>query len=214
MSEKLAVCTWNYKGGTGKTTIALILAQIAAQKGLKVLAMDLDQQHNLTDDLKLVGDAFRTIQVVNRIPDNAIELDVDMYVIDVHPDMNSVIKEALNFTDIVLVPVWADFHNVANLGAVWKYIQDAGLGFQQAALVKNFAENTQTAREIESVMNEQAYPVAGRLPQNRNIPRNIALGRPWLTNMDERQQAPFIFLYNKVWAAYREMLRGNFSNPW
>ena len=80
--------------------------------------------------------------------------------------------------------------------------------------MKNFAENTQTAREIEEVLNDQGYPVAGRLPQNRNIPRNIALGRPWCSGMNERQQAPFMTLYNRLWNAYREMLRGNFKSPW
>jgi len=212
--DKLAVTVWNYKGGTGKTTISLILAQIAAQKGLKVLVFDLDQQHNLSDDLNLTGGAFDKIQVLTHIPDNAAEMDVDFYVVDVHPDMNETIKEALNFSDMVLIPVWADLHSVANLGAAWQYVQDAGLGFQQAALVKNFAESTQTAREIEGVMTEQGYPVAGRLPQNRNIPRNIALGRPWCANMDERQQAPFLSLYRRIWSAYREMLKGNFKDPW
>ena len=125
--EKLAVTIWNYKGGTGKTTIALILAQIAAQKGLNVLVCDLDQQHNLSDDLTLAGDLSNKIQVTNRIPDNALDMDVEMYVIDVHPDMNSIIKEAMKFSDVVLVPVWSDLHSVANLGAAWQYVQDARL---------------------------------------------------------------------------------------
>ena len=46
--EKLAVTVWNYKGGVGKTTISLILSQTAARQGLKVLAIDLDEQRNLS----------------------------------------------------------------------------------------------------------------------------------------------------------------------
>lgn len=43
-TQKLAVAIWNYKGGVGKSTIALVLAEIAAQQGLHVLALDLDEQ--------------------------------------------------------------------------------------------------------------------------------------------------------------------------
>lgn len=207
----LAVTTWNAKGGTGKTTTALILAQIAAQKGLRVLVSDLDNiQHNLSDDLKLGGD--KRIEVIDYVPD--AQDDIDMYVLDTRPDMNDTIREALAFTDIALIPVLGDFHNIANLGVVWKYIQDAGLGFQQAALVKNCMSNTQTTREIEEVMDEQNYPVAARLPKNNNIIRNIALGKAWHYGMSTAQQAPFLALYDRVQEAYQEMLKGNFTDPW
>ncbi len=51
--NKLAVTVWNYKGGVGKSTIALILAEIAASKGLHVVAADLDEQQNLANMLNL-----------------------------------------------------------------------------------------------------------------------------------------------------------------
>lgn len=42
------IVTWNMKGGTGKTTVAMNLAYGLAEKGSSVLCIDLDGQCNLT----------------------------------------------------------------------------------------------------------------------------------------------------------------------
>ena len=43
MPNNLAVTLWSFKGGVGKSTIALTLAEIAAASGLRVLAVDIDE---------------------------------------------------------------------------------------------------------------------------------------------------------------------------
>ena len=47
----VAVSLINMKGGVGKTTIASQLAHAAALDGLRVLAIDLDPQSNLSQGL-------------------------------------------------------------------------------------------------------------------------------------------------------------------
>ena len=47
----IVVSIINLKGGVGKTTIAALLARYAANKGLKVLAVDIDPQSNLSQAL-------------------------------------------------------------------------------------------------------------------------------------------------------------------
>ena len=51
MAKKKIIATAAIKGGTGKTTTAAAIAQLAAQEGKKVLCIDLDPQANLTDFL-------------------------------------------------------------------------------------------------------------------------------------------------------------------
>lgn len=47
----IVVSIINLKGGVGKTTVAALLARYAANKGLKVLAVDVDPQSNLSQAL-------------------------------------------------------------------------------------------------------------------------------------------------------------------
>ena len=103
--EKLAVTIWNYKGGVGKSTISLILSQIAAQNNLKVLAIDLDEQKNLAETLKLSQSLFNSIEVRTELKDDFADEDFNFYVIDTHPSKDETITKALKFADIVLVPV-------------------------------------------------------------------------------------------------------------
>ena len=50
------VALTNQKGGVGKTTVTLNLAAAAADRGIRVLAVDLDPQGNLTTGLDLPAD--------------------------------------------------------------------------------------------------------------------------------------------------------------
>jgi cellulose biosynthesis protein BcsQ len=212
--EKLAVTLWNYKGGVGKSTLALILSQIAAKEGLKVLAVDLDPQRNLSETLKLSASLFPSIEVRTTLSDKFTEENYSLYVIDAHPTMDKSVLEAVKFSDIVLVPVLGDFHSIVNLSVVFDYLHKAGIGVQQAAIVKNCMSNLKVNAEVEGVLDELNYPVAGRLPRCNTLLRNIASGDKWDKYLRENQRAQFIDLYNNIWNAYKQMHKGNFSNLW
>ena len=212
--EKLAVTVWNYKGGVGKTTISLILSQTASRQGLKVLAIDLGEQRNLSETLKLSQHNFPSIEIrTDLMPEYAHE-DFDFYVIDTHPSKNDTVKKAMQFADIVLVPILTDYLSIINLRPVFNYIQSCGVGAGQIAIIKNTVTELKVFTEIENVLAEQDYAIAGRLPRNNILVRNIATGNSWDKFMRPSQREPFINLYAHVWKAYMRMLSGEFHDIW
>lgn len=211
---KLAVTVWQYKGGVGKTTISLVLAEIAAQNGLNVLAVDLDEQRNLYETLKLTGSSFSTLNVVTYLDSSFADDNYDFYVIDTHPSKDETIKSALAFADIVLIPVFGDYNSVINLRSVFDFAVSAGVGAGQIAIVKNCMTPFKVSTETESMLDEQRYPSAGRLPGSNILIRNIATGLVWDKGMRDSQKEPFYKLYSKVWRAFEKMQNGNFFNIW
>lgn len=213
-NEKLAVTIWNYKGGVGKTTISLILSQTAARQGLKVLAIDLDEQKNLSEALKLSRSNFPSIDIrTDLIPEYAHE-DFDFYVIDTHPSKDDTVKSAMQFADIVLVPILTDYLSIINLRPVFEYVKACGVGEGQIAIIKNAVTELKVSQEIEHELDEQNYPIAGRLPRNNILVRNITSGDSWDKFMRLSQRQPFLELYGRIWEAYGRMLTGEFHDIW
>lgn len=212
--EKLAVTVWNYKGGVGKTTISLILSQSAVRQGLKVLAVDLDEQKNLSEALKLSQHNFPSIEIRNELHPEYAQDDFDFYVIDTHPSKDDIVRSAMQFADIVLIPVLPDYLSIVNLRSVFDYVKSCGIGEGQIAIVKNVVTDFKLSSEIENVLDEQRYVSAGRLPRSNLLARNIASGNNWDKSMRPTQREPFINLYARVWKAYIRMLSGDFHNIW
>jgi len=212
--EKLAVTVWNYKGGVGKTTISLILSETASRQGLKVLAVDLDEQRNLSEALKLSQLNFPSIKVCTDLKQEYAPEDYDFYVIDTHPSKDETVRSAMQFADIVLIPVQPDYLSIVNLRPVFDYVQHCGLGIGQTAIVKNEVTELKVSEEIEREIDEQGYISAGRLPRSNILVRNIATGDSWDKFMRPQQREPFVCLYARVWKAYMRMLSGNFHDIW
>ena len=214
ITEKLAITVWNYKGGVGKTTISLILAEIAAKRGLKVLVIDLDEQQNLMEMLLLTKDAFPSIEIRNSLHGDYAQEDFDFFIIDTHPVQNDTVLQALKFADIVLVPIFCDYPSIMNLTNVFNFVYSAGVGEEQVALVKNCMTNLRVISDIEAIIDTHNYPVAGRLPRCNALIRNFASGLSWDKGLRKLQREPFCKLYDNLWEVYRNMLSGRFHNIW
>ena len=151
MNDKLAVTIWNYKGGVGKSTIAI---------------------------------------------------------------MDDTVKAALQFADIVLVPVLPDFNSINNLRSSFNFITSCGVGQNQIAIIKNSMNNYKISAEVERALSIQGFKSAGRLPHSNILIRNIASGNSWDKFMRPDVRESFTALYSNIWDAFRNMLKGNFHNLW
>lgn len=189
----MIITLWNYKGGVGKSTISIILAEIAASNGLRTIAVDLDDQHTLTHALGLTGSLFKTIEVRSALTDFR---DADITIVDTHQTLDNLTINALKAADFVLVPVLPDYFSILNLRHSWNYLHDVRGSDEHTFLVKNSMTNIKFAADIEQALDAQAYPVAGRLPLSNILMRNIASGKRWNWSMRSLHRQCFIRLFN------------------
>ena len=208
--EKLAVTVMNRKGGTGKTTIASILTQLAISDNRRVIAYDLDEQRNLTDTLVALG----VENIRHQLGKHDEDEDIDIFILDCPPSLSPITMEAIEFADIVLIPIRPDSYSLANLDILYDEIGKIGKVQQQAALVKNGFNQTLASTQIEGLIQSRGFPVAGRLPQNQRIINNIAQGTPWFRGMAWDQQAPFFKLYKQIIVAFDRMLENDVEGMW
>ena len=191
----MIVTLWNYKGGVGKSTIALVLAEIAASKGLHTLAVDLDDQHNLAHNLSLTGSLFPSIEILSSMPEGK---PGDLLIVDTHNTLDVRTVNALKAADTVLVPVYADYNSLINLRSVWQYLHDLRGGAGNVALVKNSISKLKLAADFEKAIDALGYPVAGRLPLSNLLMRNIALGRIWHHALRLQHKSAFFDLFSYI----------------
>lgn len=215
--EKIAVAVVNYKGGVGKTTLSIILAQMSLMRRRKVLAVDLDPQENFKYGLSydMIQKQFGSLMSVKTSvePEDA-DSDADWIILDCPPIIGEAMHKAIDFADIALVPVQPDIFSVNNLEQLYKLAEGLGLDKNQLPIVKIGYGQTALSRKLDSIIAERGYPVAGRLPVNRLIPYNIASGRIWATGFSAEMRQPYEQLYKNIEKAYERMLAQNFDKAW
>jgi chromosome partitioning protein len=102
----------NLKGGPGKTTTSLLLAEAAAEEGARVLLVDADPQASLAEWASIaeeVGEPLRstvvqlpTAQLGRRVSASARSYDI--VVIDTPPGNEEIVRAAVRAADLVVVP--------------------------------------------------------------------------------------------------------------
>ena len=207
--SKIAVAVFNRKGGVGKTTIAVILAQIALIRHNKVLAVDLDPSRNFSDALGFMKNYFKnSLRLKDTLEDSDAEAPEEWIVIDCPPTLDDSSRKAVDFADIILAPVRPDFFSLSNLAVLYSIASKSGKERAQLPLVKIGYDNSAMSKIANQLISERDYPVAEDLPLHKRIPFNITSGLVWSTGLMARSRQPFENLYEKIIRAADKMNDG------
>ena len=207
--SKIAAAVFNRKGGVGKTTIAVILAQIALIRHNKVLAVDLDPSRNFSDALGFMKNYFKnSLRLKDTLEDSDAESPEEWIVIDCPPTLDDSSRKAVDFADIILAPVRPDFFSLSNLAVLYSIASKSGKERAQLPLVKIGYDNSAMSKIANQLISERDYPVAEDLPLHKRIPFNITSGLVWSTGLMARSRQPFENLYEKIIRAADKMNDG------
>lgn len=207
--SKIAAAVLNRKGGVGKTTIAVILAEIALVRHNRVLAIDLDPSRNFSDALGFMKNYFRSsLRVKTTLEDSDADAPEEWIVIDCPPNLDDDSKHAIDFADIVIVPVRPDFFSLSNLGIMYSAARKMDKEKAQLPLVKVGYDNSVMTKIANQLISERDYPVAEDLPLHKHIPFNITSGRVWSTGLVARSRQPYEHLYDKIIVAADKLHSG------
>lgn len=207
--SKIAVAVLNRKGGVGKTTISVILAQIALVRHNKVLAVDLDPSNNFSDALGFMKNYFKgSLRIKKTLEDSDADAPEEWIVIDCPPNLEDASKHAIDFADIVVVPVRPDFFSLSNLGLMYSVAEKAGKERAQLPLVKVGYDTSSMAKIANQLIADRDYPVASDLPLHKRIPYNLTSGVVWSTGLIANSRRPYEKLYDKILKAVEKLSAG------
>mgnify|MGYP002754158123 FL=1 len=165
----------NLKGGTGKTTSSILLAEALYRLGQKVIVFDADPQASASiwaaDAQEGAGPLHFDVVPANVQSIKAGVADRDTVVIvDCPPGMPTVIEAAINAADVILIPVSPSGIEVSRMWDTIEVAQAKGKDF--GGLLTSVMLNTKTLNEILNALNDEDIPVyKTRIPQRQDIKR-------------------------------------------
>ena len=173
---RISIC--NVKGGTGKTTSAIMLAAAAHAAGYSTRVLDADPQGSASDWAALAEDSgrpldFDVIAVNARSLSRTTGAPVDFEFVDCPPGMPSVINAAINTADAVIVPTCPSGIEVARMWETLDLADHRPVG----VLLTSVQLGTRTLRDTQEALSDQQIAVFTNV-----IPQRQQIKTAWGTN--------------------------------
>ena len=212
MAIKVAVSS--RLGGEGKTTLSIILTQIALMKNKTVLAFDLNGKTSfnfntsvayLKDEPKFRGKfTLKTVLTKEDFDSNA-----DWIIIDCPPSFNERTRLALKNSDFILIPVRHDSYSTMPFAAIREAAGDYKKLFQFPIVKVGFDGKvpSRIADEKITELTSKGYIVIGNLPLYSTITANISSDRKkwWSVGLQAHARQPFELIYTRLELLYRKL---------
>lgn len=173
---RISIC--NVKGGTGKTTSAIMLAAAAHAAGYSTRVLDADPQGSASDWAALAEDSgrpldFDVIAVNARSLSRTTGAPVDFEFVDCPPGMPSVINATINTADAVIVPTCPSGIEVARM---WETL-DLADHRPVAVLLTSVQLGTRTLRDTQEALSDQQVAVFTNASKSRRHGEQTRVGR-------------------------------------
>ena len=180
----------NNKGGIGKTSLAVLLAESAIERGFPVSLYDLDkEQRNLT---LLISAWDKEIAVDGELP---AKLPNDcLVIIDTPPALGEQTERAIKAADVVVVPVDT---SITSITAVQK-ISAINPRSRVIVAVNKYEQGSGYDRNVVEMYRKKINTTIITVPRNRYIIVNLSQGYTWNYRMTETGQKAFLPLINAI----------------
>jgi chromosome partitioning protein len=175
--QPVKIAVVSIKGGAGKTTAAVHLAQAIHERGQGVTLVDADPQATALDWCRASGVPFEVLAYARP----GIEAEVrrrDLrghLVIDTPPGHIDITQGALEAADLALIPVQPTGPDLSQMAETRKIVEQAGIPF--AVVLSRVVARTVASRATRELIDQAGLTVLGTvIPQSQTLA--LAYGQP------------------------------------
>lgn len=190
----------NNKGGVGKSTTATLLAEFAAQVGMKVGGCDLCPQQNLIDNLTLNGeplyDEIAPMPSPSKTPSKGMLATFDVVIVDTPPNVNSAaVRNMIDDSDVIVIPMRPEKHAVYGLQEMLKLVPECSRCVVLCWIPRDLGSYE---KEFLQILRDRLSDYLVELPMLKRVPRNLGLHKLWSYGLRKDEKETYGKVFSRI----------------
>ena len=198
----------NQKGGVGKTTLAIHIADSLSRKNKKVLLVDADPQASSLDWAESTDqqNGFSVLGLPKKSLRNElrnIEPDYDYIIVDGPPRVHDIALSAIAASDLIVIPVQPSPFDVWSLKDIVDLVEEVEVindKLKTVLVINRKIVNTAIGRDVVTALEDYKFPILkSSVCQRVAYAESIAAGETVLTrNQDFKASEEIRALTNEI----------------